>query len=90
MIVTTIKVTTAGASVVSPKAGTVKSVLARARTANTGTVYVGTSDVSSTIGLALEPGEAERIVFNGLGKLKDFYADADTNNDQVDLFADNT
>jgi len=90
MIVTTIKVTAAGTRVQSSKAGAIKSVLVRARSDNTGTAYVGDSDVSSTNGLALEPGEAETIHFNGFGKLNDFYADVDTNNDQVDLFADNS
>lgn len=90
MIVTTITVTAAGTAVQSSKSGTVKSVLAKARSSNTGAVYVGTSDVSSSIGVELLPGEAVPITFKGHGKMQEFYADADTNNDQVDLVGDNS
>ena len=90
MIVDTITVTTAGTRVQSGKSGTVKSVLAKARSTNTGPVYVGVSDVASTVGVELVPGEAITFTFKTAGKMKDFYADSDNNSDKVDLFGDNS
>ena len=90
MIVDTIDVAAAGTRVQSGKKGSIKSLLARARSANTGTIYIGDSVVSSSAGLALEPGEAITIHFNGYGKMQDFYADADTSGDDVDLIGDNS
>lgn len=90
MIVHTINVSTAGTRVQSTKNGSVKSVVAKARSGNAGAVYVGTSDVSSSEGMELQPGEVFTFTFKGVGKMQDFYADAANNNDKVDLLGDNS
>ena len=90
MIVNTIEVATAGTRVQSGDSGTVKSIIFKARQSNAATIYVGDSLVSSTRGMALEPGESFEFTFRKHGKVQDFYADADTNGDDVDYFADNS
>ena len=89
-IVDTITVTSAGTAVQSPKSGTVTAVLFKARSSNAGSVYLGGSTVSSSSGMELEPGGAVEIGFEGYGRLEDWYADADNNNDKVDFVGDNS
>ncbi len=90
MITGTINVVTPGTAVVCPKAGTVSQILWIARAANADTIYLGSSDVSSTDGISLEPGQAITIPFARYGSLKDWYADADTAADKVDFYGDNS
>ncbi len=89
-IVNTITVATAGTAVQSPSSGTVKAVLFKARSSNTGNAYVGDSNVSSSRGVELQPGESFHMVLQGYGKLQSWYADADNNDDAVDFVADNS
>jgi hypothetical protein len=90
MIVNTINVATAGTRVQAGDSGSIQSVFFKARSANANTIYVGDSTVTSTKGIALEPGEDITISFKGRGKMQDFYADADTSADKVDYVADNS
>ena len=89
-IVDSITVTTAGTAVKSPKSGTVKAILFKARSSNAGNAYVGASSVSSSSGVELQPGEAVHMVFQGREKLQNWYADAENNSDRVDFVADNS
>jgi hypothetical protein len=89
-IVGTITVTTAGTAVQSPKSGSVKAVLFKASSSNTGAIYVGDSSVSSSNGVELQPGAAIQMAFEGYERLEDWYADADDNNDRVDFIGDNS
>ena len=52
-IIDSITVTTAGTAVKSPKSGTVKAILFKARSSNAGNAYVGASSVSSASGVEL-------------------------------------
>ena len=90
MIVNTITVTAAGTAVQAGDSGNITSVMFKARSSNSGAVYVGDSNVSSTRGIELLPGEVTTTRFKGHGKLQDFYADAATNSDKVDYWADNS
>ena len=89
-VIGTITVTSAGTRVQNPKAGSCRGILWRARADNSSTVYVGYSDVSSTNGVAISPGDAFTVLFNGYEKLQNWYADAATNSDKVDFVADNS
>jgi len=97
---TTITVTTAGTAVQvsnTPRPF-VWAVFHNAPT-NTGNVYIGASDVSATNGLTLQRiiGAAnvlDEIVFHGKSfaedpplDLKDFYVDAASNGDKVEILA---
>lgn len=67
----------------------VLSLFVRARAGNTGNVYFGVSDVSSTNGLELAPGESQTTSFNtpnqpGSVQFKTFYLDTATNGNDVD------
>jgi len=90
MIVNTIKVTSAGTRVQASDSGTVRSIVFHARPDNVGNVYVGDSNVSSTRGVCLAPSGTFRMVFENYGKVKNWYADVDTSNDEVDYVADNS
>lgn len=89
-IVDTITVAAAGTAVQSPKSGTVKAILFKARSSNAGRVYLGGSNVTSTRGVELQPGEAVHMIFRGYEQMQSWYANADTNNDAVDFVADNS
>ena len=54
----TIRVTAAGTRVQAAIKGNVRSVVYKARSDNTGNIYLGGSDVSSTDGMTLVPGPA--------------------------------
>lgn len=94
----TVTVTTAGTRVqlTAPTLGTrARRISFQARPANTGTyVYVGRSDVSSTEGWALTKNSANPELSTltldfGQGSvlISDFYVDADTNGDRVEVIA---
>lgn len=89
-IVGTITVAAAGTRVQSPKNGTVKAVMFKARSTNVGAIYVGDSSVSSSSGIELVPGESTHLNFNGYEQLQSWYADAANSNDKVDFVGDNT
>lgn len=64
-------------------------LLLQARPGNTGDLYVGLSDVSSTNGWTLQPGAQIAIDFDPDGKgtsidPSQFYFDGDTTNDDID------
>ena len=81
----TIKVTNAGTRVAAPHKGNVKTVSFKARSDNTGDMFVGGSDVSSADGMTLTPGEAITIRTRNAISTAQYFADALTNNDQVDF-----
>lgn len=63
----------------------VKSISIRARPGNTGDAYFGVSDVSSTNGWTLQPGEVISVSFEeGLVVFNVFYVDAATSGDDID------
>ena len=80
----TIKVTTAGTRVQASHKGNVKTVVFKARSDNTGDVYLGGDDVSSTAGMTLSPGESIQFQLTNPASTSQFWADAASNNDQVD------
>lgn len=57
----TISVTAAGTSVQAANKGNARSLVFKARNNNTGTCYLGGSDVSSTDGMSLVPGESIQL-----------------------------
>lgn len=81
----TIKVTSAGTRVQAAHKDNVKTVTFKARSDNTGDVYLGGSDVSSTDGMTIIPGESVVIEVRNPVSTSQFYADAANNNDQVDF-----
>ena len=89
-LIGTITVTSAGTAVQSTKEGTVQAIMWRARADNTGIIYVGDSTVSSSNGVAVSPGDAFTVLFDGYERLEKWYADAATNSDKVDFVADNS
>lgn len=81
----TIKVTAAGTRVQAANKGNVRSVVYKARSDNTGNIYLGSSDVSSTDGMTLVPGESIQLQIREAISTSQFWADSDNNNDQVDF-----
>ncbi len=81
----TIKVTAAGTRVQAANKGNARSLIFKARHNNAGDVYLGGSDVSSTSGMALAPGESLALQVQGAVSSSQFWADAANNNDQVDF-----
>ena len=66
----------------------VKSLSVKARPGNTGNVFLGRSDVSSTNGWTLQPGESKTVDFGeGSVLFSVFYGDAATNGDILDWSA---
>ena len=81
-----ITVTTPGTAVaVATSGNAITAVSFRARTDNTGAVYVGDSGVSSSNGYRLEPGDELNLSFRETIDLRRFFVDADTANDAVDF-----
>ena len=80
-------VTTAGTAVALSASRRVRSVSIRAKAGNTGQIYVGGSDVDSTVNDGLDASES--ISFDSVGwmDLADIYVDADTNGEGVDFYA---
>lgn len=89
-IIGTINVDAAGTATQAGKSGNITAVSFVARPSNTGAVYVGNSDVTSTNGVYLGPGDDVDMPFKGKDRMENFWADADNNNDKVDFMADNT
>ena len=81
----TIKVTAAGTRVQAANKGNARSLVFKARHNNVGDVYIGGSDVSSTAGMTLAPGESLALQITDAISTSQFWADAATNNDQVDF-----
>ena len=80
-------VPTAGTAVALSATQRVKSLTIRAKAGNTGQVYVGGSDVSSTTNDGLDA--TEPVSFEAVGwlDLADVYIDVDTNGEGVDFYA---
>jgi len=81
----TVNVPTAGTRVQAAHKGNVKAILLRARTANVNNIYVGGSAVAAASGLALAPGESVQLTLTEAISTSQFWADADTNANKVDL-----
>lgn len=81
----TIKVTSAGARVQAAHKGNFRTAVFKARADNTGDVYLGGSDVSSTDGMTLVPGESIQLNLANPVSTAQYWADAANNNDQVDF-----
>ena len=81
----TIKVTAAGTRVQASYKGNFRTAVFKARSDNTGDVYLGGSDVSSTDGMTLTPGESIQLQLAEPISTTQFWADAANNNDQVDF-----
>ena len=80
----TIKVTAAGTRVQATHKGNFKTGVFKARADNTGDVYLGGDDVSSSDGMTLTPGESIQLQLADGVSSSQFWADAANNNDQVD------
>ncbi|MCH7971125.1 MAG: hypothetical protein IH960_08815 [Chloroflexi bacterium] len=86
MPIGSITVATPGTAVaVATSGNAITAVSFRARTDNTGAVYVGDSGVSSSNGYRLEPGDELNLSFRETIDLRRFFVDADTANDAVDF-----
>lgn len=70
---------------VATSGNAISAVSFRARTDNTGAVYVGDSGVTSSNGYRLEPGDELNLTFRETIDLRRFFVDADTANDGVDF-----
>ena len=81
----TIKVIAAGTRVQAAHKGNVVAATFKARSDNTGDVYLGGDDVSSTGGMTLTPGESIQLQLTNPVSTSQFWADAANNNDQVDF-----
>ena len=80
-----ITVATPGTAVaVATSGNAITAVSFRARTDNTGAVYVGDSGVTSSNGYRLEPGDELNLSFRETIDLRRFFVDADTASDGVD------
>ncbi len=79
----TIKVTAAGTSVQAASKGNARSMVFKARNDNTGTCYLGGSDVSATDGMSLVPGESIHLELAYAISSSQFWADAANNDDQI-------
>jgi len=81
-----ITVATPGTAVaVATSGNAISAVSFRARTDNTGAVYVGDSGVTSSNGYRLEPGDELNLTFRETIDLRRFFVDADNANDGVDF-----
>ena len=69
---------------VATSGSAITAVSFRARTDNTGAVYVGDSGVTSSNGYRLEPGDELNLAFKETIDLRRFFIDADTASDGVD------
>ena len=81
-----LSITTAGTELqFSNTADRVKSISVRARPGNTGNVFFGVSDITSTNGWTLQPGESKTVDFGqGSVLFSVFYGDAASNGDILD------
>jgi hypothetical protein len=70
---------------ISNTADRVKSISVRGRPGNAGNVFFGVSDVETTDGWTLQPGESKTVDFGeGSVLFSVFYVNAATNGDDVD------
>ena len=81
----TIKVTAAGTSVQVANKGNARSMVFKARNDNTGTCYLGGSDVSATDGMSSVPGESIQLELANAISTFQFWADAANKYDQIDF-----
>jgi hypothetical protein len=81
----TMKVTSAETRVQAAHKGNVRAVVSKARADNTGDVYLGGSDVSSTDGMTLSPGESIEVSLADPESTSQFWADAANNDGQIDF-----
>ncbi len=65
--------------------GNVKSLVFKARQANTGDVSIGGSDVATSDGFTLAPGEAVQLIFRFAISTAQIWADSLTNGDKIDF-----
>lgn len=79
-------VATAGTAVALSTATTIKSVVVKALYANTGTIYLGSSSVSSLNGVELQSGDSVGIDIDDLAKV---YIDASVSGEGVSYIASN-
>ena len=77
--------TAAGTRVQAAHKGNFNTAVFKARSDNTGDVYLGGDDVSSTDGMTLTPGESIQLQLANPVSTSQFWADAANNNDQVDF-----
>ena len=77
--------TAAGTRVQAAHKGNFQTAAFKARSDNTGDVYLGGDDVSSTDGMTLTPGESVQLQLANPVSTSQFWADAANNNDQVDF-----
>mgnify|MGYP001181333711 CR=1 FL=1 len=77
----TITVTAAGTSVQAATKDNVRSLVFKARSDNTGTCFLGGSDVSATDGMSLVPGKSIQMEFRDPVSCSQFWADAANNDD---------
>ena len=77
-------VTTAGTAVALGSSTTIKSVVVKAKYANTGTIYIGDASVSSSNGIELQAGDAIGIDIDDLSTV---YIDASVNGEGVNYLA---
>ena len=81
----TITVATAGSRVQAAHKGNVRSLVFKARQANTGDVCIGGSDVSASEGFILAPGETTQLNFPFAISTAQFWADAFIDGDKIDF-----
>ena len=80
-------VTAAGTAETLHAAKRVKSVVVKAKTSNTGVVFIGGSDIASTTNDGLSPGDIIDIAPNGWMDLKDLFIDVSVSAEGVDCWA---
>ena len=81
-------VTTAGTALALVAASQrAKSVLIRAKSANTGQVYIGGADVASTTNDGLDALESVTLTAVGWMDLADIFVDVDSDGEGVDFYA---
>ncbi len=81
-------VTTAGTAEALAAAQRVRSVTIVAKDSNTGRIYVGGSDVASTVNRGLQAGDVlTHTSASGWLDLADVYVDSDVNGEGVDYYA---
>ena len=65
----------------------VKAVAILAKTGDTGQVYIGGSDISSSVNDGMDPGDSVRFEADNWLDLADIYIDVDNNGEGVDFYA---
>ena len=78
---------TATAEALASAAQRVRSVTVLAKLGNSGKVYLGGSDVTTSTNDGLDPGDVVTIPAENWLDLKDIFIDVDTNGEGVDFYA---